>query len=111
MVNQENINLKLEMEALKVDQELQKKKNREDERKQLTNSWNAFLGCGAFGVFLVFMAIYQHGAWWVGVVVMALLALLGLWGIISKGSKVKNLEREIARLEKRKRELKNSVRW
>ena len=105
-----NRNVKLELGILKVEQEIQKKrKNKEDEQKKLTLSWECFLGCGAFGGFLVFMA-RDNGAWWIGVVIFALLSLWGLYGIISESSKVKNLEREITRLEKRKKELKNSVR-
>jgi len=42
---------------------------------------------------------------------MTLLALLGLWLVISERSKVKKLEREIARLEKRKKDLRNQIRW
>jgi hypothetical protein len=32
------------------------KKNKEDKQKFLNTSWSCFLGCGAFGAFLVFAA-------------------------------------------------------
>ena len=100
-----NRNLKLEMEALKVEQEIQKKKkNKEDEQKKLTLSWEVFSGA------IVFCFIWVWLGYWILVVLFALFAIFGLYGIISESNKVKNLEREITRLKTRKKDLRNSIR-
>ncbi|RHZ35228.1 hypothetical protein [endosymbiont GvMRE of Glomus versiforme] len=91
-----------------VEQEIQKKKQGRWTKK-LTLSWE-LLG-GSIGFCLLFGYLAQDNkSWWVAFIIFTVPAIWSLLSITSESGKVKNLERKIERLERKKKELRNSIR-
>jgi hypothetical protein len=113
MDSQESKNLKLEMEVLKVDQEIQKKKKKNSKEMQE----NSTLYWRSFWSFLILSAISssaitgKYGAGWqLGSIVCISFLIISLCLALSSSSKVKKINKEIERLKKKKKELRNSIR-